>query len=81
MRERSYNSLGRRDNLAHTIGDDSAGCSLGRAVLGIAAQTTLGKGSPEGASVNSAGQVLVGVENSITSLDEVRVAWLPVIFS
>lgn len=64
-------------DLADAGWDDVAGGSLG-GVLGTLAKTTLGETGPDLASVDTAGEGSVGVQDGITGLDKVGVAGLPV---
>lgn len=47
-------------------------------IFGTVAETTLSKGLPDGALVGTVGKSTVGIEDGITGLDEVGVAWLAI---
>jgi hypothetical protein len=64
--------------LAYSIGYLIACCTLGRAILGTIAQSTLSKSSPKRASVLALGQSLIRIDDGVTSLYKVRIAWLSV---
>jgi hypothetical protein len=63
-------------NLADTTGDGGAACPPAGAVNSARTEATLGESRPDLASVGTAGKSTVGVEDGVTSLDEVRVAGL-----
>jgi len=64
-------------HLADTSRNGSA--ALARASVSSAlAKTTLGKRGPDLAGVSTASEGLVGIEDGVTSLDEVRVAGLTI---
>jgi hypothetical protein len=63
-------------NLADTTGDSSAASPPASAVNSTGTKTTLGESRPDLASVGTASKSTVGVEDGITSLDEVGVARL-----
>lgn len=63
--------------LADTTGDSRAGSPPAGAVDGAGPKTTLGETRPDLASVGTAGESAVGVEDGVAGLDEVRVAGLP----
>jgi hypothetical protein len=69
--------LFRLDRLA-PIGQCSATCPLGGAVLRSRAQSTLSEGLPDIALVRAARKRRVSVKNGIASLDKVGTAWLPI---
>jgi hypothetical protein len=65
-------------NLADTTRNSSAASPPARAVDSTRTKTTLGETRPDLASVVTASKSTVGVEDGITSLDEVGIARLAV---
>lgn len=62
--------------LADTAGDSRASSPPTRAVDSTGSETTLGEAGPDLASVGTAGEGAVGIENGIAGLNKVGVAWL-----
>jgi len=74
----NHHSIDRRINLADTAGDSGAGSPPAGAVDSARTKATLGESRPDLASVGTAGEGTVSVEDGVTGLDEVGVAGLAV---
>jgi hypothetical protein len=61
-----------------TTGDLGTPNTIPRAILGTSTQSTLGKCLPNLTLVLTTSQSSISIKDSITGLDKVGVAWLPV---
>ena len=73
-----HRSIDRTINLADTTGNSGAGSPPAGAVDSAGTKATLGESRPDLASVGTASEGAVGVEDGVTGLDEVGVARLAV---
>ena len=77
-RHQIIRSIDQSINLADTTGDSGAGSPPAGAVDSAGTKATLGESRPDLASVGTASEGAVGVEDGVTGLDEVGVARLAV---
>jgi hypothetical protein len=74
----NHHSIDQTINLADTTGDGGAGSPPAGAVDSAGTKATLGESRPDLASVGTAGEGTVSIEDGVTGLDEVGVARLAV---
>jgi len=72
----NHHSIDQTINLADTAGDSGAGGPPAGAVDSAGTKATLGESRPDLASVGTAGEGTVSIEDGVTGLDEVGVARL-----